>query len=455
LAAALRLQNAPAMRFLSVLALVGCGGSSPAAKAPVAPVAQRIVMPVVAPAQPAVAPVALATVQQTAPVPSPYGADVRSVRFTKNAIAYAMPSTAADRREGVIAAGTRSQPTDARPAGDGCASRWIAIAPRGWVCEDTLVTSDEPPTPVAPAVLDDDSAPTLGVYGVVRGAGVVAYATTDDAANATNGRALGRATSVRAVGRAQIAGETYWITSEGEYIAASSIVQIAASEFHGVALGNGALAVAWVHVHDHPRDAAVLRDIGGAVTGEAAPRDRVTVREVSADGTRVRITDTDWIARADLRMPALAAPPAGVGGDDHWMDVDLDEQVLVAYEGARPVYATLVSTGRGEHATPPATAHITRKYRIADMNNTKQDEAYAVADVPWTMYYDGHFALHTSYWHDGFGDVRSHGCVNLAPRDARALYAWSSPDVPAGWIAVYGSDGAPGSLVQIHGKRGA
>ena len=69
------------------------------------------------------------------------------------------------------------------------------------------------------------------------------------------------------------------------------------------------------------------------------------------------------------------------------------------------------------------------------------------------MYYDHNFALHTSYWHDGFGDVRSHGCINLAPRDARAVYAWSSPDVPPGWVAVYATATSPGSLVRVHSKR--
>jgi hypothetical protein len=82
--------------------------------------------------------------------------------------------------------------------------------------------------------------------------------------------------------------------------------------------------------------------------------------------------------------------------------------------------------------------------------SSDKGERYSVADVPWTMFYDHDFALHTSYWHDGFGGVRSHGCVNLAPRDARALYQWSSPDVPPGWIAVYGDAETPGSLVRTH-----
>ncbi len=80
---------------------------------------------------------------------------------------------------------------------------------------------------------------------------------------------------------------------------------------------------------------------------------------------------------------------------------------------------------------------------------SEKRDIYSVADVPWTMYYDHNFALHTAYWHDGFGDQRSHGCINLAPRDARLLYRWSSPDVPPGWIAVYGDADHPGSLVRV------
>ena len=91
---------------------------------------------------------------------------------------------------------------------------------------------------------------------------------------------------------------------------------------------------------------------------------------------------------------------------------------------------------------------------MSSMNNDRGDakKQYAVADVPWTMYYDGSYAVHTSYWHDGFGGVRSHGCINLSPRDARLLYSWSSPDVPPGWIAVYGDEDNPGSLVRVRSR---
>jgi hypothetical protein len=85
--------------------------------------------------------------------------------------------------------------------------------------------------------------------------------------------------------------------------------------------------------------------------------------------------------------------------------------------------------------------------------SSDKESVYSVADVPWTMYYDRDFALHTAYWHDGFGSPRSHGCVNLSPRDARLLYHWSSPDVPPGWTTVYGNTDVPGSLVRVRSNR--
>jgi hypothetical protein len=370
-----------------------------------------------------------------------------TVRFTTTAIVYVAPDKTAE-RAGIAGKDTRTRVKQSVVA-DGCGTRWIEIEPRGWVCETVVEPTLQPPSVSVAPSLADDSDPALGVYGAVY-RDATAYDSRADAEAGENGHPLGKATSVRSLGTTTIDGRSFWITSDGTLIEASSIAQMAPSRFHGVALDDGQLAVAWVHCHDKPREPVALHDAGGSVTGEVGPRTRVAVKEVRGD--LVRISDTDWIARADLRMPSLAEPPPGVGKREKWFDVDLDEQTLVAYEGARPVYATLVSTGKYQHDTPEAIARISSKLRSADMIST-QNETYSVADVPWTMYYDNHFALHTSYWHDGFGDVRSHGCVNLAPRDARALYGWSSPDVPAGWIAVYGDEDNPGSLVRVRSKR--
>ncbi len=59
--------------------------------------------------------------------------------------------------------------------------------------------------------------------------------------------------------------------------------------------------------------------------------------------------------------------------------------------------------------------------------------AFELRDVPWIQYFSAGFALHGAYWHDVFGTPRSHGCVNLAPIDARIVFNWTDPPVPDGW----------------------
>jgi len=91
----------------------------------------------------------------------------------------------------------------------------------------------------------------------------------------------------------------------------------------------------------------------------------------------------------------------------------------------------------------------------ADMKGLNGEDPYSVATVPWTQFFSPEkgLALHTAYWHDQFGTRRSHGCVNLAPRDARWLYFWSDPQVPPGWTMAAGVVEAPGSIVRIRTKE--
>ena len=58
-----------------------------------------------------------------------------------------------------------------------------------------------------------------------------------------------------------------------------------------------------------------------------------------------------------------------------------------------------------------------------------------IADVPFTQYFHGPFALHASFWHEDFGEMKSSGCVNLSPADAEWLFRWTGPVVPDGWQA--------------------
>ena len=162
----------------------------------------------------------------------------------------------------------------------------------------------------------------------------------------------------------------------------------------------------------------------------------------SRDGYLVRDTAVR-VARARRR-------PARIPEGTKWIHIDLSEQVLVAYEGDRPVFATTVSTGRPGFGTRTGTYRIQTKHVTSTMDDLAAgDEAYSIEDVPWTMFYDGGYALHASFWHNQYGRVRSHGCVNLSPPDAHLLFDWSTPTVPEHWHGAFATTRDPGTYIFI------
>lgn len=85
-----------------------------------------------------------------------------------------------------------------------------------------------------------------------------------------------------------------------------------------------------------------------------------------------------------------------------------------------------VSTGRPGFDTPPGTYYINSKIPSQTMSGVLGGEYYNVPDVPWVMYFTdvGH-AIHGTYWHNNFGAVMSHGCVNLPLDVSQWLYDWA------------------------------
>ena len=149
--------------------------------------------------------------------------------------------------------------------------------------------------------------------------------------------------------------------------------------------------------------------------------------------------------------------PDKLGEHEKWIDVNLHRQTLVAFEGMTPVYATIVSSGRNEHETPAGLVSHPREAHRLDHGRGRRtrpaDGPYSIEDVPYIQYFNGGYALHGAFWHAEFGHVKSHGCVNLAPWDAKALFGWTDPQLPEGWHAIMSTKDKPGSRVVVH-ERG-
>lgn len=163
-----------------------------------------------------------------------------------------------------------------------------------------------------------------------------------------------------------------------------------------------------------------------------------------------------WISDqyASRLDPAKKMPGWGKKGE-RWLDVNITKQTLVAYDGTRPVFATLVSTGEAGLDNPETSRSTKRgifrihtKHLTSVMDSDVVGEEFELRDIPYVQYFEGGYAIHTAYWHDDFGKPRSHGCINLAPLDARRLFFFTEPSLPDGWHSVRKS--LTGSVVFVH-----
>lgn len=111
---------------------------------------------------------------------------------------------------------------------------------------------------------------------------------------------------------------------------------------------------------------------------------------------------------------------------ERWIEIRLDTQRLIAWEGNVSVYAVIVSTGKKATPTRPGVFAIYSK-RAKDR---MRGQGYDVPDVPYAMYYQGGYAIHGAYWHHRFGTPISHGCTNVAVDHAEWLYNWASIGTP-------------------------
>ncbi len=121
--------------------------------------------------------------------------------------------------------------------------------------------------------------------------------------------------------------------------------------------------------------------------------------------------------------PSLTPAPLSIpSGDIRWIDIDLTNQQLAAYEGQKLVRLTPVSTGLPQTPTPTGQYHIQIKLRYDDMSGID----YFLPNVPYVMYFHGGYGIHGTYWHARFGQPMSHGCVNVPTAVAEWLFDWAT-----------------------------
>jgi lipoprotein-anchoring transpeptidase ErfK/SrfK len=232
-------------------------------------------------------------------------------------------------------------------------------------------------------------------------------------------------------------GASYFVTVDGKVVPTQGTFALKKfSEWQGVSLGpTEHFPFGWVT----PNKAPVYDAPNGKKIETLERRTRVDILAEEGEGRQrwVQIGEGRYMKAAQLNEVRKLARPAETGQHPQWIDVDLGEQVVVAYSGETPVFATLTSSGREPNHTPRGNYPVWGKATAITMKSQAYDDApYYVNRVPWVMFFQAHNALHAAYWHDRFGAVKSHGCANLSPRDARTLFDSLEPPLPPGWTSV-------------------
>jgi hypothetical protein len=301
-----------------------------------------------------------------------------------------------------------------------------------------------------------------GRYFLVTAGGARAFsepaAAATSAAGADPNARLGPGFGVSIVEERLQNGRRIGRTSKDRWIAMAELEPARPAALAGAELAPGAsLDFAWVvtdgaPVFAGPQPAAARR-------GTRALWSREPLAEPCPFGAASCRTTRGWMRGEDLRAPALAPRPGDVGATERWLDVDHGTQTLVAYEGDRPVFATLISGGIGRPgsplATPEGTFRVHTKVLAATMDNLEHTGVvpYSYEDIPLVQYFSPRAALHAALWHRRFGHPASHGCINLAPADAERLFGFTSPRVAPGVAAVSADAIAPGTTIRVRGAR--
>ena len=392
--------------------------------------------------------------------------------------------------------------------GPGC-ERFYAIEPRGYVCADgnraTLDTND----PVLRAIVPyspDLSGAWPHRYAESRGA--ERYTTLPTRAEQRAREAalegvdfsptgiaplefptlprdlqvkrnvLKRRSTIAYTREADHDGRSWLLSADFTWMPKDRVTLYPPVSFHGVELGKGVeLPLAFFRKRDRPRYRRE-KDGSFAETGKVFERlswVALTGREETVNAVTYLETREPghYVAKEDavLLKPRAKTPwGAEVGKEDTaehrprgrgtWLDVSVWGGYLIAYEGTRPVYATLISPGRGgtpvegkdpveTASTPTGRFSITGKFATATMEAPNE---YIHSDVPWTQNFSGPHALHGAYWHNDWGEPKSGGCINVSPLDGRWLYEFTEPAVPKDWHAVRWNPRAEASTVLLVGK---
>jgi hypothetical protein len=254
-------------------------------------------------------------------------------------------------------------------------------------------------------------------------------------------------------------GRRFGVTVDGRLVPTDRLKPTLGSTYHGIDLEKVGLPVAFIHrlnVHAY----ALQR--GKAIKLEDDVERRTAVpmsgKFRTVEGVRYEETrDGEWFRSLDLMVVVKRHKfPEFVKAGQKWLDVSIANQTLTAYEGTKPIFATLISSGRDQLKDPQTSASTARGiFKVLSKHVTRARDSrevgggFDVADAPWVMEFEPGFALTGMYWGEGVGEAQGFHDIGLSPIDAHRIWIWADPQLPDGWHGVYEGIGGGTTFVNV------
>ncbi len=167
----------------------------------------------------------------------------------------------------------------------------------------------------------------------------------------------------------EVGNQKWYQLYQGGYVSASHILVYPPAKFQGVQLAQPPdKSFAWVTADTPVSSAAGAPPAASAPTLTHYTRVTILEQQVVSGTTWYRVGTGEWISQYRVGVVSVSQRPTDIGPTDKWIEVNLFEQTLAAYEGDRMVYATLVSSGLPQWPTTPGLFRIYDKQKQGKMS---------------------------------------------------------------------------------------
>lgn len=151
-----------------------------------------------------------------------------------------------------------------------------------------------------------------------------------------------------------------------------------------------------------------------------------------------QLSDGSYVFARNVGRYAPVAPipvPDDAPWEGRWIDIQLTQQLMIAYEGRTPVRTIVVTTGMPGWETPTGLFHINARVENETMTSGAigAEYYYKLENVLYTQYFtDRGHAFHYAWWRtpETIGRPGSHGCINMLLDDSEFMWNWATYGTP-------------------------